>query len=290
MKNLIIEYLVDSKTNFKIIDPIDGNVTALIINYKNIKNISSRPEFSSENSLYFLVSDCVPKVNLEFLLNCKDEVLLNTVYNNDYKNTLSQIYIGKTTHPIKRGFQKHHSGPFDYAILFISKLKTGFSLNQIEYMEHHYYRKYNNSIHNNIKNKTTPSCPSLSTIEKKSTNNYIENIDILLSVIDSTIFPLDFKLFSITSKGVTAHAYIINDNFTIVTKNSQAVKEETLNSKHNKKPLVAKRQNLINKGILIPNGSHYVFSQDYIFASKSGAAECILGNSRSGSAWSECKF
>jgi predicted GIY-YIG superfamily endonuclease len=48
------------------------------------------------------------------------------------------------------------------------------------------------------------------------------------------------------------------------------------------KPLEKVRQGLIDAGILVPEGEHYVFTQNYSFGSPSTAAAVVVGNSMNG--------
>lgn len=285
-----ITYLDGFSNHFKIMDPVSKIIKVLIVSKKYIKNIKDIEEFNKENAIYFLVEEAKKSVSLEFLINNNKEKEedLNNIYKTFYKNNIPKLYIGETTSTQTR-YNCHHIKHYDYAVIFISKLKEGFSEDEILYMEKYYYMKYKDSIYCDIKNNNKPKGAELNKRQSFIIKNYIKQIDELLYIINRQIFNIQLKLYEINQKGIKARAYIMEDKLTIVIKESEAVKDITASSKE--KSLDKKRSNLIDKSILNLKGDKYKFTQDYIFGTRSGAAECILGTSRSGKeAWKEIRF
>lgn len=78
-------------------------------------------------------------------------------------------------------------------------------------------------------------------------------------------------------KGLTATAKRVGDDFVILA-GSQAV----LNEKPSGQPFTKTRRKLIENGVLIQEGNHYVFQKDYIFSSPSGAGNVVCGGAING--------
>lgn len=284
-----ITYLEGLEKQLKIINPITKGIEILSIPKDDIKKIKTIEEFNSDNAIYFMVKESKRKVSLEFLINSstKKEDKLNEIYKELYKDNVPKIYIGETTRTRTR-YDNHHIKDYDYIIIFISKEKNGFSENEILYMEEYYYNKYKDSIYCHVMNKK-PKGAVLAKLEELKVKRYIQEVNQMLIIINENIFNFNLKPHQIIKKGVKAKGYIVDDKLTIVVKGSEAVTEITSSSVN--RSLDKKRQSLIEQGILKLKNGKYIFYTDYIFKSKSGAAECILGTSRSGpETWKEIKF
>ena len=81
------------------------------------------------------------------------------------------------------------------------------------------------------------------------------------------------NLVYLKAKGVEASAHEDVAGF-VVLKGAQAVKTEVQSLWSHYSAL---RADLVEQGVLIDEGSHYVFSQDQVFSGPSSAAGVILG-------------
>jgi deoxycytidine triphosphate deaminase len=86
------------------------------------------------------------------------------------------------------------------------------------------------------------------------------------------------RTLTIEAKGIKANGYEDAKGF-VVMKGSQLVKEE-VPSIH--QYLSTLRKDLLAQGVILDNGSHYVFTQDKVFQSPSTAAGVIQGRSAIG--------
>ena len=86
------------------------------------------------------------------------------------------------------------------------------------------------------------------------------------------------RMLTIESKGIKASGYEDAKGF-VVVKGSQLVKDE-VPSIH--QYLSTLRKDLLAQGVIVDNGSHYVFTQDQVFQSPSTAAGVIQGRSANG--------
>lgn len=293
IQRVSIEYRKEITLDYKIIDLVSKKVKGVVIPKKYIEDIKNIEEFNEEKCIYFLVKEAKRRVSLEYMINDGNETeeKLNEIYNNLYINNIPLLYIGQTT-STKTRYNNHHfnNGDWDYAIIIMSKIKKRFTENQILYMEKYYYYKYKDSIYCNLI-MNNPQGGKINDDEKFEMNDSINEINELLYLVDKEIFNLNFNLYRIKGKGIEAYGYIlgeIDDKLTIVKKNSEVVKYTTTSAN---KSLINKRHKLEQDGIIVLKDKKYIFDKDYIFKSRSGAAECILGNNRSGNkSWKKIEF
>lgn len=293
IQRINIEYKKDIKLEYKIIDLLSKSVKGIVIPKKYINDIKKIEEFKNENSIYFLIKEAKRRVSLEYMINEGNETEeeINEIYNSLYIHNIPLLYIGETTRTATR-YNYHHfnDGDWDYAIIIISKFKNQFTENQILYMEKYYYEKYKDSIYCNL-TMNNPQGKLLNDNEKFEINKTISDINELLYLVDKEIFNLKFNLYKIKSKGIAAYGYIleeIDDKLVVVKKGSEVVKNTTYSAN---KTLINKREKLRDNKIIQLKGNKYIFTKDYIFKSRSGAAECILGNNRNGyEIWKPVEF
>lgn len=91
------------------------------------------------------------------------------------------------------------------------------------------------------------------------------------------------EIFFIKSKGLKAEGDLIDDGF-VVFKGSE-VAPNTQPSCH--KYTITHRNNLLEEGILKDLGEKWIFTEDYIFKTPSGAAMVIQGRTANG--WRDWK-
>lgn len=99
---------------------------------------------------------------------------------------------------------------------------------------------------------------------------------------DTILFDNDFSEISVvlaTSKGLMAYASYVQRNRFIVKEGSNAA---LINQSSLQEALVNKKEELIEKGVLIQDGDFLVFAVDYVFSSPSQAAGIIKGISSNG--------
>jgi len=117
-----------------------------------------------------------------------------------------------------------------------------------------------------------------------------ETISILLTALGYPVFepviaPTVRELFTITGPEADGTGALTEDGF-LVRKGSLCRREMVESAKRFR--VDSARTPLIEGGILVDhNDTQYVFSEDYIFNSPSGAASVILGRSSNG--WTEWK-
>lgn len=275
---IITRYLEGIDGNIKLIEWVGSIIEVVIIPKDKIKEIKKVTFFEQHKCIYFLIKEPREKTSLShFLENVKDEAELNCIYNNEYKNHRTIIYVGETTRT-KNRFTNHHKDFWEYAICIRSKIDKGFTTNEIKYLENHFYKKFKKNHNILVENDVIPSGAEITLIQKESIKKYILQIEQILHILDVGLFDLNYEILETTGK-MRAEGHILNKkgNILIFEGSEANIKE----SEGANESLKKRRKELIDNGILKKEKDKYVFSRDYIIKSPSGAAETIMGCNRS---------
>lgn len=135
-----------------------------------------------------------------------------------------------------------------------------------------------------LENNNSPARPSMSEADSADAEGFLTEMLLCFPVLGLNMFSraapvrTNAKLLQIAAKGISAHGLETSDGF-VVRAGSGAVKAEVTSCHAYLKEL---RTALISNGVLKPDGSNYVFTQDYIFASPSTAAGVVQGRAANG--------
>ena len=202
-----------------------------------------------------------------------------------------KIYIGEAEDCSVRLKQQNKSKDFwNTAIIVISK--TGFfTKTHIKFLEWHCYQEALSVGRYKIDNSSVPTCPHISEPNKVDLYDNFLSIKIILSTLGYPIFdpiqkPDKKDVLICRGVGVYAEGEFSEEGF-IVFSGSQAKKKETNTIG---KWISNIRKKLISENILEYDEENgiYLFTQDYIFDSPSGAAGTVLGRSANG--WTSWKY
>jgi len=207
----------------------------------------------------------------------------------DSTDSQKQVYIGEAENCLTRLKQHNKTKDFwTHAIVFISKTQF-FTKTHIKFLEWLSYEQALKASRYTIENSNIPTKPYISESAQSDLFDNFETIQILASTLGYPIFDLIKKASKqeiITCKGklAVAHGEYTEDGL-IVFAGSTCNLEET---KTTGNWVINKRQNLIEKKILIKKENVYEFTTNYIFSSPSAAAAVVLARSANG--WTEWKF
>ena len=135
-----------------------------------------------------------------------------------------------------------------------------------------------------LDNGQEPLPPTLSEAETAFVESFLQDILSIFPLLGLGVFEKTetnkkpARMLTIESKGIKASGYEDAKGF-VVVKGSQLVKDE-VPSIH--QYLSTLRKDLLAQGVIVDNGSHYVFTQDQVFQSPSTAAGVIQGRSANG--------
>jgi hypothetical protein len=212
-----------------------------------------------------------------------------------------RLYIGEGD-PIKPRLATHHSGKdqkdfWTRAICFVS---MGQWLNKahVQFLEANLIRlaKQAKRVPLDVENKKNETEPNLSEADRADMQVFLQHMLGMLPVLGLHAFeqPPQAPTASapeLTCKGkdILARGYESTQGF-VVKAGSQAMAELAPSLLNHFPSTVAKRQSLIELGVLEQQGMAYVFTQDYVFNSPSMASTVVLGRVSNGRIdWKDAK-
>ena len=204
-----------------------------------------------------------------------------------------RLYIGEGD-PIKPRLASHHSGSaqkdfWTRAICFVS---MGQALNKahVQFLEANLIRlaKQAKRVPLDVENKKNESKPTLSEADRADMQVFLTHMLAMLPVLGLYAFEQPPQApapsapeLTCKGKGLVARGYESTQGF-VVKAGSQAAGLVAPSMAEHLPGMLAKRQELIDLGVLAQQGTDHAFTQDYTFSSPSTAASVVLGRSANG--------
>lgn len=200
------------------------------------------------------------------------------------QSVLPTIYVGEGD-PVKERLGQHYAKRdfWDWAVFFMTK---DASLNKahVKYLESRLLELARAAKQCRLDNAQTSLPPTLSEAETADVESFLSDVLSIFPLLGLGVFaktesvkaPKD--LLYIKSKGIRATGYEDKKGF-VVVQGSQVVKREVPSIPQR---LTTQRRDLLEQGIIVEDGAHYVFAQDQVFNSPSMAACVVLGRSANG--------
>lgn len=197
---------------------------------------------------------------------------------------LPRIYVGEGD-PIRPRLEEHASKRdfWTHLIAFTSK-DENLNKAHVQYLEARLVTLAAQAKRCLIENGNVPALPSLSEADAADAEGFLGEMLLCFPVLGVSVFtatsaaPKAARAFFINSKGVKASGSEMRDGFVVRAK-SQAVAAEVPSCHTYLREL---RAALLANGVLRAEGDHFVFTQDYAFASPSTAAGVVQGRSANG--------
>jgi hypothetical protein len=204
-----------------------------------------------------------------------------------------RLYIGEGD-PIKPRLTAHDKGNAEKsfwtrAICFVS---MGQALNKAhaQFLEANLIRlaKLAKNVPLDVENKKNESEPTLSEADRADMQVFLQHMLDMLPVLGVHAFEQppagpapNVPELTCKGKGLLARGYESTQGF-VVKAGSQVAGQVVPSMAEHLPGMLAKRQELIDLGVLAQQGNDYVFTQDYAFSSPSTAASVVLGRSANG--------
>jgi hypothetical protein len=204
-----------------------------------------------------------------------------------------RLYIGEGD-PIKPRLASHHSGThqkdfWTRAICFVS---MGQALNKahVQFLEANLIRlaKQAKRVPLDVENKKNETEPTLREADRADMQVFLAHMLAMLPVLGVHAFEQPPQApapsapeLTCKGKGLVARGYESTQGF-VVKAGSQAAGQVAPSMAEHLPGMLAKRQELIDLGVLAQQGTDHAFTQDYIFSSPSTAACVVLGRSSNG--------
>lgn len=197
---------------------------------------------------------------------------------------LPRIYVGEGD-PIRPRLEEHASKRdfWTHLIAFTSK-DENLNKAHVQYLESRLVALAGQAKRCLIENGNVPALPSLSEADAADAEGFLSEILLCFPIMGVSVFattsvtPKTTRLFFIEAKGVSATGAESHDGFVVRAK-SQAVALEVPSCHTYLREL---RATLLANGVLRADGDHFIFTQDYTFASPSTAAGVVQGRSANG--------
>jgi hypothetical protein len=200
----------------------------------------------------------------------------------------TRLYIGEGDPVLDR--IKSHDAKKDFwtrAYVFTSK-DDYLTKTQIKYLEHQIYQTAKSAARTILDNSTIPTLPSISEPDQVESNLFLGSLKLLVAATGvevlearavSTPAPTaSGKVFEFKLKTAAARMVVTADGY-VVLKDSTAVPD----MRDSASPFLARiRQELLDSGALVPDGSLLRFQQDTRFDSPSTAASIVAGGNTNG--------
>ena len=242
----------------RIVEKSNWPGVGVVFNRTNYKEVVGRGEFD--------------KTGVYVLIGTSDDSILPT------------IYVGEGD-PVKNRLNQHYGKKdfWDWAVFFVAKDD---SLNKahVQHLEARLLRLARVAKQCKLDNGQEPLPPTLSEAETAFVESFLQDILSIFPLLGLGVFektettkkPTD--MLTIEAKGIKASGYEDAKGF-VVVKGSQLVKEEVPSIHQYMSTL---RKDFLAQGVIVEDGSHFVFTQDQVFNSPSTAAGVIQGRTANG--------
>lgn len=201
---------------------------------------------------------------------------------------LPSLYIGQSDR-IQTRLDSHHKNKdfWEWAVFFVSK-DNALNVAAAQYIESRLIERAVAAKRCHLDNGNEPAGPNLGDADAADAEGFLAHMLRVLPLLGISAFEQkeaktvtqDRKILTCTakSKGITAKGYVTAGGF-VVCKDSLAAAEKQ-NAIHDY--ILAIRKDLVSSGVLVPEGPHYRFTQDYDLSSPSTAAAVVLGRIANG--------
>jgi hypothetical protein len=198
------------------------------------------------------------------------------------------IFIGEGD-PIKRRIDQHYiMKDFWTRAVFIITGQERLSKAHVRYLESRLVARAKQVKRMHIDNEDEPVEPLLSESEKADMDVFLQNVLSMLPVLGVNAFESmgisqesNAHTLKCSGYGLTAIGRESAQGFQVLA-GSEARVTEVPSLRYNYRSLVETRSSLQSSGILVQEGDHFKFTQDYTFGSPSMAAAIVLGRPSNG--------
>lgn len=210
---------------------------------------------------------------------------------------LPMLYVGEGD-PIKPRLNSHYNDDaksfWTHAVGFTSK-DNNLNKAHIQHLESRLVSLAKEANRCELTNGNQPTPPSLSEVDEATAEAFLDDMLLCLPILGYSVFEPGSVVAShqpserltptlyLRGKGIEARGREVPQGF-LVLKDSTGVGDAAVvpsfgvHVPSDNKTRLA----LIEKGVLVPEGSHVVVAQDYVFSSPSQAASVLLGRSANG--------
>jgi hypothetical protein len=197
------------------------------------------------------------------------------------------VYIGESENVLTRLLSHLSQSTLDDIVeaFFFTSKDDNLTKGHITYLEQRLVKRAGEAKQYVVENGREPSEKTLSKPELATMEEFLENLYLVAAALGYDVFKTRSKemspeagLFKLAEKGIAAMGYPSEEGF-VVQAGSTATLTDTPSLQETSRALKA---DLKSKSVLVTEGDHLKFTQDFTFKSSSAAASVIAGGSRSG--------
>lgn len=206
-----------------------------------------------------------------------------------------RLYVGEAD--ALRDRLKQHDASKDFWTSFVAFTSSDDTLNKalVRYLESRLIGLAKAANQWEVENGTAPGQPPLSEADRADAEWFLSEMLIIYPVLGIDAFeaagkdaasPIGSPELIFSLRGIKARGREVGDGF-VVFKGSQA-RIKTTASVH--AYMMDLRKQLLDRGVLVTEGDHYLFTQDYRFSSPSTAAGVLVGSAMNGrNTWKDAR-
>lgn len=211
---------------------------------------------------------------------------VDVLWGPDEERRLPRVYVGQGNE-LKQRLNDHNTNKdfWNSCVAFISK-DSNLNTAHVQYLEAKLVNLLEEASRCVLENTQHPQEPSLSDADKADAELFLMDMLLCLPIAGVNFFEKsgaqgekhEIPTLTMSGKGIKGEGYQDGTSF-VVLANSLAVKDEV-----DSIPLqiATLRRELKTEGILVEDGDHCRFNEDYIFNSPSAASGVLLGASSNG--------
>lgn len=205
------------------------------------------------------------------------------------------VYVGEGD-PTRPRLEMHHREKYWWTSLIVF---TGKNLNKahVQYLESRLVSLAKNAKRCVLDNKTDPQLPTLSIPDTAAMEAFLSEMLVIYPVLGLTAFEVPSPTtkgvtgtpvvtgtttLHLKAKGIEATGYEKGDGFMVLAGSGAVGEKELTPTFLANLRLVSLRKRLIDDKVLVADGDHFKFTQDYPFNSPSQAATVVIGGSANG--------
>ncbi len=179
----------------------------------------------------------------------------------------NMVYIGQTENIFNRLKQHLDQKEFWNEVVTVISKDDNLNRAHVRYLEYKLYEIANQVGRYKLENSSIPKAPSISEPDKAEMEEFIYNVRLLVNTLGYKVFEeikgkqdKDNKYFYIDSvRGASAKGQSTTEGFVVLKGSNMA--NDTVNSTQNW--VIKKRQDLLEKEIVVENDDNYIFKKDY---------------------------
>lgn len=203
---------------------------------------------------------------------------------------LPVVYVGQADE-LRRRIDQHQAGPsakgFWTRCVAFHNLSDGFNNAHVRRIEARLIARGHEAKRATIENGNQPIGPTLSEADESEADTFFDEMLVLLPLLDVDAFTLPSVAPSISTpelrlraRGIEASGSETPDGFVVRAGSRAAIDPVRSIPEYARK----RREDLVRRSVLVPEGTSLRLTQDYAFESPSTAASVMLGRSANGRA------